>query len=64
MERLIEGIQDYEKYKLLQEEYAQKGKSNQLHRLQKIISQFTLEELNRQGAAGMVATARKELNGL
>ena len=64
MERLIEGIQDYEKYKLLHTEYVQKGKSSRLHPLQQIISQFTLEELNRQGASGMVKRAREELNKL
>jgi hypothetical protein len=64
MERLIEGIQDYEKWKLLQEEYTRNGNPDQLSGLQKMISQFTLEELTRQGAASMVEKARKELNTL
>jgi hypothetical protein len=62
MERLIEGIQDYEKCRILKEEFTQKGKKAKLNKLNELISQFTAEELIMQGASKMVESARKELN--
>ncbi|KAA6314150.1 hypothetical protein EZS27_035188, partial [termite gut metagenome] len=62
MERLIEGIQDYEKCRILKEEFIQKGEKAKWNKLNELISQFTVEELVRQGADKMVQHARKELN--
>jgi hypothetical protein len=62
MERLIEGIQDYEKCRILKEEFTQKGEKAKLDKLNDLISRFTTEELVKQGANKMVENARKELN--
>jgi hypothetical protein len=62
MERLIEGIQDYEKCRILKEDFLQKGKKTAFNQLNQLISQFTIEELTKQGASRMVENARKELN--
>ncbi|MDR3250211.1 MAG: DUF4091 domain-containing protein, partial [Tannerella sp.] len=64
MERLIEGIQDYEKIRILKEEFAAAGKKAKSDRLQTIVSPFTVDELEAKGAATMVKTARKALNEL
>ncbi|KAA6305218.1 hypothetical protein EZS27_043130, partial [termite gut metagenome] len=57
-----EGIQDYEKCRILKEEFIQKGEKAKWNKLNELISQFTVEELVRQGADKMVQHARKELN--
>jgi hypothetical protein len=58
MERLIEGIQDYEKCKILKKE----NNADKTARLNQLLNQFTIEELNRQGAGRMVESVRKVLN--
>jgi hypothetical protein len=66
-ERLIEGIQDYEKIRILQEEFAAKGdKDNNAKRnkLNQIVAPFTIDQLTKKGAGPMVETARIELNKL
>ncbi|GHT82457.1 hypothetical protein FACS189467_7710 [Bacteroidia bacterium] len=63
-ERLIEGIQDYEKISILQAEFASKGDKIKREKLNQILSRFTLEELTKKGAGLMVETARMELNKL
>ncbi|GHT41591.1 hypothetical protein AGMMS49965_11620 [Bacteroidia bacterium] len=62
MERLIEGIQDYEKIRILKAEFASQGKSAKLKQLEQILSRFTIEELTAKGAGQMVEMARKKLN--
>jgi beta-glucanase (GH16 family) len=62
MERLIEGIQDYEKISLLKKEFTKTNNKTKLEKLNKLISQFTIEELNKRGANEMVEQARKALN--
>ncbi|KAA6335824.1 hypothetical protein EZS27_015974 [termite gut metagenome] len=62
MERLIEGIQDYEKCRILKEEFTQKGEKAKLDKLNELISRFTTEELVKQGANKMVENARKKLS--
>ncbi|GHT68399.1 hypothetical protein AGMMS50239_33370 [Bacteroidia bacterium] len=61
-ERLIEGIQDYEKCRILKEEFLKKGMKTELDKLNRLVSRFTIEELTRQGAGKMVDNARNELN--
>jgi hypothetical protein len=63
-ERLIEGIQDYEKISILQAEFASKGDKIKRDKLNQILSRFTLDELTKKGAGPMVETARIELNKL
>jgi hypothetical protein len=62
MERLIEGIQDYEKCRILKAEYTRKGETAKLDKLNRLIAQFTIEALTSQGAEKMVENAEKELN--
>ncbi|GHV47661.1 hypothetical protein FACS1894181_01580 [Bacteroidia bacterium] len=61
-ERLIEGIQDYEKCRILKEEFLGKGMKTELGKLNRLVSKFTIEELTAQGAGKMVDNARNELN--
>jgi hypothetical protein len=62
MERLIEGIQDFEKGRILKAEFIEKGETAKWNKLNDLISRFTTEELVKQGASKMVENARKELN--
>jgi hypothetical protein len=64
MERLIEGLQDYEKISILKKEFIKTGNKAKLEQLYKLIAPFTIEELNQRGASAMVEKARKELNNL
>ncbi|MEG2790430.1 MAG: DUF4091 domain-containing protein [Odoribacter sp.] len=62
MERLVEGIQDAEKVRILKEEF--KSNPDKLEQLHKILSIFHIERLIEESAADMVNKAREELNKL
>ena len=62
MERLIEGIQDYEKIRLLREEFSNKKATGKLNRLNTIISMFAAENIEIRNATDDVNVARKVLN--
>lgn len=62
MERLIEGIQDAEKIRILRKEFTENGKSSQLRKLNQTISGFMPEKLNGQNASQMVRNGRDLLN--
>lgn len=64
MERLIEGIQDWEKIRLLREEFAAKGATGKLNRLNRMVERFTPEGLTQQTTAEMVKEGRLLLNSL
>lgn len=61
-ERLIEGIQDFEKIRILREEF--KNDSEKLKKLENILSEFKIERLPEVPAADMVNKARHALNAL
>ncbi len=61
-ERLIEGIQDYEKVRLLREEFTQKRNPAKLRKLNDIVATFTSESITPDNAANMVNVAKKVLN--
>jgi hypothetical protein len=63
MERLVEGIQDYEKLRLLKDEFTSTNSTATLERLNRLVSSFTLDNLTQQGAAKMTEEARAMLNG-
>ncbi|MDR1557772.1 MAG: DUF4091 domain-containing protein [Tannerellaceae bacterium] len=63
MERLIEGIQDYEKIRILRKEFADKKAAGKLKKLNAAVSMFTDENIETRNAAGDVNTARNVLNG-
>ncbi len=61
-EKLIEGIQDFEKIRLLKEQFTREGKTDQLKELNKILATFTEENLQAIPAADMVSRGREVLN--
>lgn len=65
MERLIEGVQDWEKIRIIREELTAKGDKKNLDKLNKAISMFTQEGLATQkDPTVMVNEARQVLNSL
>ena len=44
-ERMMEGVQECEKVRILREEFIRKGEKGKLARLEKLLSKFTLEAL-------------------
>lgn len=62
MERLVEGIQDWEKIRLLGEEFTARGQQARLNKLNEMVSRFTSEGVTKQGVAEMVQEGRALLN--
>ena len=62
MERMVEGIQDAEKIRILREEFAENGKTAELELLNRTVSGFMPEKLNGQNASQMLRDGRKILN--
>lgn len=63
-ERLIEGIQDYEKIRMLRDEFAVKGQVNKAQQLEKVLSQFDVSILTGTSAADVLNPAKALLNSL
>ncbi|PVY43767.1 DUF4091 domain-containing protein [Pontibacter virosus] len=63
-EKLIEGIQDFEKIRLLREEFSRTGNHAGLQELDAILSAFELEKLDNTSAATMVSRAKASLHQL
>ena len=63
-EKLIEGIQDFEKIKILKEEFKKEGKVKEAKALDAVLLQFEIEKLSKQSAEEMVAKAKYILNTL
>ena len=61
-ERLVEGLQDYEKIQRLREEF--KYQPEQLKKLEELLKRFKIESLAKESAADMVNQARAVLNSL
>ena len=62
MERLVEGIQDAEKIRILRKEFAESGEAAKLKKLNQTVSGFMPEKLNGQNASQMVRNGRNLLN--
>lgn len=62
MERMIEGIQDAEKIRILRKEFKGNGKLAALRKLNRLVSDFVPEKLNGKNASQMVGNARNLLN--
>ena len=62
MERMVEGIQDAEKIRILREEFAENGKTAELEMLNRTVSGFMPEKLDGQNASQMLRDGRKILN--
>lgn len=64
MERLVEGVQDAEKLRILRQEFETKGKKASLKKQNEALSLFQAKNLTETNAATMVNAARKIINGL
>ena len=64
-ERLIEGIQDYEKIRILRQQFlADEAQKEKLHLIDEILSDFIIERLPRESASQMVQNGQELLNQL
>jgi len=63
-ERLREGVQDYEKIRLLREEFTRNNNQAGLQQLKDIMAPFQLDALKTVPAADMVNKAKEQLNTL
>ena len=63
-EKLIEGIQDYEKIRILREQFIAEKNKAKLAEIDKMLAPFTAESIEKFPAANMVKTARTTLAGL
>ncbi len=61
-ERLIEGVQDAEKIRILGEEFAKKGQKAKLDKLNKAVGRFVPENLTINNATEMLNEGREVLN--
>jgi hypothetical protein len=61
-EKLIEGIQDFEKIRILREQFIKEGRENDIKALNDIVSAFKIEKLKVMTAAEMVTHAQEQLN--
>lgn len=64
MERLIEGVQDFEKIRILREEFAHTGAKGKLEKLNKTVNAFQADAIAKQEAGIMITKARSVLNSL
>jgi hypothetical protein len=61
-EKLIEGIQDFEKIRILREQFMNNGNEEGLRALDNALSLIQIEELDKTPAAEMVEMAKAILN--
>ncbi len=64
MERLIEGIQAYEKVRILREKYTKEKNAYKLKMLNDLLKDFEIESLASEPADNMVNKAKAALNKL
>lgn len=61
-ERLIEGIQSYEKIRILKEEFGRKGNKSAIKQIDKVLKSFNEFSLEEIPAATVVAKAKEAIN--
>jgi hypothetical protein len=61
-EKLIEGVQDFEKIRIIKEQFAKEGNAEKLKELDKALSSFEIKTLETIPAAEMVEKAKALLN--
>ncbi len=61
-EKLIEGVQDFEKIGILLDEYKKAGKGDQLHALKEALAHFRIANLSKENADVMVNKYKHLLN--
>lgn len=64
MEKLIEGIQDYEKIRILRQKFEQEKNQSKLRKLEQLLIPFEVKDLESTPASATVSKARKGLNEL
>lgn len=62
LEKLIEGVQDYEKARILREEWKAKGDVKSLKALEDALSLFTYEQITENGPSPALKQARTVIN--
>ncbi len=60
-EKLIEGIQDFEKLKLIRQEAVRNSEKEVLLKIDTVLKEFSIGELSKKSAEQMVLDARKQL---
>ena len=63
-EKLVEGIQDFEKIRILGQRWAESRDTAKLRQLNKILAEFEISSLEKTKAADMVLKAKAALNRL
>lgn len=63
-EKIVEGIQDFEKIRLLRKEYQSKQQTAQLNKLETVLKTFEIKQLSTESAEITVAKAKSFLNEL
>ena len=61
-ERLVEGIQDYEKIRILKADFAKKNELQKLKQLESTLDEFNIEALDHHSAVDMLQKAKAVLN--
>ena len=61
MEKLTEGIQDYEKARILMAEWAEEGNTEKAAQLQDALKAFTVAQIEKEGAAPAILKAKSLL---
>ena len=63
-EKMIEGIQAYEKINVLKAEFLTQGNSEGMHKLEQALALFTKEQLNQSSATAVIKKAEEILNSI
>jgi len=63
-ERLVEGIQDFEKINTLKTDFIKNNQQDKLRQLEKILNDFDIREFKDKTAAGILHAAQSRLNSL
>ncbi|WP_240348026.1 DUF4091 domain-containing protein [Longitalea arenae] len=61
-EKLVEGIQDFEKIEMLRKEYSRNKQTGKLQELEAALKNFDIKKLSATNAAEMVAQVKKVIN--
>lgn len=64
MEKFTEGIQDYEKARILMERWSEEGNDEKLAALAEVLQSFTYEEITENGPEGAVHKAKETIDRL
>ena len=63
-ERLIEGIQDFEKIRVLREDFIKSNRQDKMRLLENILDDFDIRELQHKNTAEILRTSQDKLNNL